>query len=435
MAAKASHPASTAIILRVEVSQTPQEHVVSRTSGRAAINTGVARGLNIAPGSEDDGWEVPRPVTLPDGSAVRLLKDGEALRRWYDAIKAARRSVFLETYIFADDETGRGFKDLLIEKARAGVRCYLIYDSFGSWDTPRQFFAEMQSAGVRVHEFHPIAPWRCNFSWRPFNRDHRKLIIVDSAFVGLGGFNIANEYGGSWVMHDQTLCDNLWRDCGIELEGPAISPFIESFRRTWLYIGRGGRVARAMLSHNLDGSDGSVGLLASVPSIASPMSRMIRKLLHHPRRSVDLTSAYFAPDDELIDLLCRAAGRGVRVRLMMPSLTDVHIMVTAARSFYDQLLAAGIEVYERQHVRLHAKTLLVDDEVSVLGSTNFDHRSIDYNCELAVVVRSPQFGVQMRDLFDHDIAFSQRIDPAVWRHRPVRDRLMQWAVNRSRTLL
>lgn len=401
----------------------------------AALHAGIARGLNICPGVDDDGWEVAEPVTLTDGTVVRLLKDGEGLRAWHEAIKAAKESIFLETYIFADDHTGRAFRDVLVEKARNGVRVYLIYDSFGSADTPHGFFRQMQRAGVNVREFHPMAPWRCNFSWRPFNRDHRKLVIIDGQAAGLGGLNIANEYGGSWITGQEPDYDNLWRDCGIGMEGPGVAALASSFIRTWLYVSRGGRFSRAMLSHNLDGKEGPVGILASAPSLDSQMSRLLGDLLRGARMSICLTSAYFAPGDDLVEALCRAARRNVRVRLMLPSRTDAKIMVVAARSFYEQLLAAGVEIHERQHVKLHAKTLVIDDEVSVLGSTNFDYRSIDHNCELAAVVRSREFAAQMLRLFEHDVHHSACINPKVWRHRPVLDRFTQWAVNRSRYLL
>jgi cardiolipin synthase A/B len=375
-------------------------------------------------------------VTLTDGTTVRLLKDGEALRAWYDAIAAARQSILLESYIFADDGTGRAFMNLLCRKAREGVRVYLIYDSFGSNDTPHGFFQQLRQAGGNVQEFHPLSPQRCNFSWRPFNRDHRKLIIIDGNAAGLGGLNIANEYGGSWVTdNDQAGCDDLWRDCGIGMEGPGVSALSAAFLRTWLYLTRGGRFARALLSDNLDGAQGPVGVLASVPSMGSVLSRFLAGLIRNARKSIDLTSAYFAPANDLVEELCAAARRGVLVRLMLPSRTDAHIMVTAARSFYAQLMAAGIHIYERQHVRLHAKTLVIDGAISLLGSTNFDYRSIDYNCELAVVVRSAEFGQQMVQLFEHDVEFSSCINPNVWRHRPTLDRVIQWAVNRSRYLL
>jgi cardiolipin synthase len=148
-----------------------------------------------------------------------------------------------------------------------------------------------------------------------------------------------------------------------------------------------------------------------------------------------MTMAYFAPPDDLVDLLCRASRRGVRVRLMLPGKCDVNLLVTAARSFYEKLLAAGIQIYERQHVILHSKTMVIDQSLSIMGSTNLDYRSIEYNCELAALIRSPEFGKQMVDLFDNDVRFASRITSTEWRHRPWFDRFGQWAVARARYLL
>src|SRR3954468_950235 len=137
---------------------------------------GASTGLNIEPGSDDDGWTVPDPVELADGSVVQLYKDGEALHAAYEAIKLAKHRICLEMYIFASDATGRAFADLLCEKARAGVLVYVIYDSFGSIATDRGMFEQMRKAGIKLREFHPFLPWEAKFSWRPLNRDHRKLL-------------------------------------------------------------------------------------------------------------------------------------------------------------------------------------------------------------------------------------------------------------------
>jgi cardiolipin synthase len=145
--------------------------------------------------------------------------------------------------------------------------------------------------------------------------------------------------------------------------------------------------------------------------------------------------AYFAPEEVLIDELCKAADRGVRVRLMLPGRGDIKLLVIAARSFYEKMMSHGIEIYERQNVILHAKTIVVDGTVSIIGSTNLDYRSIEYNCELSAVIRSPEFGAQIELLFENDVRFAKKIDPEIWHHRPHWDRFGQWVVSRARYLL
>lgn len=407
--------------------------------------TGMAPGINIAPGEDDDGWIVPPPAILADGSKVQLYKDGEALHAAFEGIKSARRRVCLQSYIFASDDTGRAFAELLAKKAREGVATYLIYDSFGSFKSDRRMFQEMRRAGVRIQVFHPIRPWECLYGWRPLNRDHRKLLVIDDDIAGLGGLNVGNEYAGSWVVKPPDSADfEAWRDNGMGIVGPSARPLLRAFARMWRYISTGGRIAKAELVENVRGFDrslepgewvvdpDSLGVIASVPSVHAGLPDFFDRVMSGARKCIELTMAYFAPSDDMIKSLCAAAKRGVRVRLMLPKKCDVWLLGLAAQSFYDTLMDAGIEIYERRHAILHAKSLVVDSELSILGSTNLDYRSIEYNCEISAIVRSKEFGDQMSRLFENDVGYAERIDPEKWRHRPLRDRFGQWATNRAR---
>ena len=396
---------------------------------------GTSSGVNIAPGSDDDGWKVPKPVVLSDGTRLQLYKDGEALHAAYEAIRGAKRRICLEVYIWGNDDTGRAFADLMCTKAQEGVRCYVIYDSFGSIGTDREIFRRMRKAGVNVQEFHPLRPWEPRYSWRPFNRDHRKLLIIDDQAAGLGGLNVGGEYAGSWVVRSKAAATDLWRDNAMGVVGPGARHFLAAFANTWNYVQRGGRIGRAELLHNCRFEEGELGIMASVPAARSRVTPLAHELIAGARESIELTMAYFAPPDSLIDELCDAARRGVRVRLMLPGKCDVKLLVVAARSFYDMLLRAGVEVYERQEVVLHAKTLVVDQERVALGSTNLDYRSIEYNLEISALVKHKHFGKQIHDLFEHDVCFARRISSKEWRRRPYLDRFGQWAVNRARYLL
>lgn len=433
---------------------------------------GTAPGINIAPGSDDDGWVVPDPVTLADGTRVQLYKDGEALRAAHTAILAARRRICLEVYIFADDDTGHAFAEALCRKARDGVHVYVIYDSFGSrgffGDEP-EMFKEMRRNGVRLQQFHPMRPWECQYSWRPANRDHRKLLVVDHEIAGLGGVNIGTEYGGSWVARAVKAvtktkagkavtkglvkigsthraraglesaigsygagCD-YWRDNAVGIRGPGAAAFQRAFNATWHYVTHGGPARRAEFQHGSESGD--LGILASVPSMNSPLRPRIGRFIRSARTSLLMTMAYFVPDDELVGELCKAARRGVRVRLMLPGRCDVPAVRLAARSFYQRLLGCGVEVYERQGAVLHAKTMVADGHTSVIGSTNLDSRSIEYNLEISAVIRSDAFGRQMHELFENDVRYARRITIAEWRRLPRWDRVAQWAVSRARYLM
>jgi cardiolipin synthase A/B len=401
---------------------------------------GTSTGVNTAPGSNDDGWIVPRPVRLSDGTYVQLYKDGEALHAAYDAIKRAQKRVCLEVYIFADDDTGNAFADLLCAKAQQGLKVFVIYDSVGSCGIEQlscpkpRLFEKMRRAGVRVAEFHPLRMWEGNYSWKPVQRDHRKLLLVDDDIAGMGGINVGREYAGSWVVSSGQVSEtDLWRDNAVGIVGPASRWLFECFARTWKYIHSGGRTRRAELIHPIDGDD--FGVLASVPSMNSPLVSLLRERLNSAKSSIEMTMAYFAPPDELVDVLCKRARGGVKVRLMLPGRGDVPILLTAARSFYERLLPCGVEIYERQHVILHAKTMCIDREYSILGSSNLDYRSIEYNLELSCMIRSKEFGLQMHDLFENDVRYARRITSKEWRRRPWSDRFVQWAVKRARYLL
>jgi cardiolipin synthase len=149
-----------------------------------------------------------------------------------------------------------------------------------------------------------------------------------------------------------------------------------------------------------------------------------------------MTMAYFAPSDELVDELVRAARRRVRVRLMLPNRCDVPILITAARSFYEDLMEAGVEIYERKYAILHAKTMVIDRRLSVIGSTNLDYRSIEYNLESSALIRSEEFGEQVHSLFENDVCYADRVRLKEYRRRrSLRDRLTQWAVKRARYIL
>jgi cardiolipin synthase len=279
-----------------------------------------------------------------------------------------------------------------------------------------------------------MRPWECSFSWRPVNRDHRKLLVIDGEIAGLGGLNIGRNYGASKLVPKKLRKCEYWRDNAIGVTGPGARMFMQSFRHTWSYVTRGGRIRRAQYIHDVR-RGGDLGVLAPAPTLNSPLRPFLSQMLRDVQKSLLLTMAYFAPDDPLIDGLCKAARRGVKVRLMLPGRCDVPIVRTCARSFYETLLSAGVQIHERQGVVLHAKTMVIDEETSIIGSTNLDYRSIEYNCELSAIVRSAAFGRQMCELFENDVGFAEQIKLAEWRRRPRWDRFVQWAVSRGRYAL
>ena len=212
---------TTTTLLHERTRENGREVFVGLRAAPAQVTAGTSAGVNVAPGSDDDGWIVPPPARLADGTLVQLYKDGEALHAAYRAIERATRRVWLEIYIFHSDETGRAFAELLARRAREGLEVRVIYDSLGSIDADRAMFDKMRRAGVESREFHPCLPWRCKDGrWRPFQRDHRKLLVVDDEIGILGGQNLGDEYGSSWVVGRSDR--EAWRDTAAGVRGASV---------------------------------------------------------------------------------------------------------------------------------------------------------------------------------------------------------------------
>jgi cardiolipin synthase A/B len=376
---------------------------------------------------------------LSIGNKVTLLEDGaETYAAMLAAIKAAKRQVHMETYIFDGDEVGRQFAGALAERARAGLDVRLIYDAVGSFRTPKEFFSDLASSGVKVLEFNPLAPGTVvNGGLDALNhRDHRKLTIVDGRVAFLGGINISAVYGStSAVIHKGRKDDDLppdkrpWRDMQTRIEGPVVADLERAFLEQWA----GQRKEKAA------GDD------ASLPQPATQGSHVVRILegspseqdvnamyvtlisaIENAEKEVRIMNPYFVPHESLRGALKHAAQRGVDVRLILPSRSDGRFAYHAGRSYYDELLQAGVRIFERNDRILHAKAAIVDGVWSTVGSTNLDWRSLLYNEEINVVVIGPEFAAQMNRVFDQDLAESGEITPQAWRERSFKERFKEF---------
>lgn len=368
---------------------------------------------------------------LVGGNRVMLLQDGPATyKAMLAAIGAAKRHINMEIYIIEDDEVGRRFADLLIQKKAAGVEVNLIYDSVGGINTPREFFDRLRDGGVRVLEFNPVNPLTAKKGWQINNRDHRKLLVVDGRTAFLGGINISGVYSSGSSVRSRPRADGKlpWRDTHMQIDGPVVADFQRQFMETWekqkgeamtaadyfpKLPARGGNFVRALASDADDeGSAIYTALLSAVNSADV---------------SVHITNAYFSPNEEFINALKDAAGRGVDVKLILPSHTDFWVVFHSGRSHYSDLLQAGVKIYERKGALLHSKTALIDDVWSCMGSANLDWRSFVHNNELNAVVVGDDFSRQMRAVFAGDLAASEEINPEQWERRSLDLRIREWA--------
>lgn len=370
------------------------------------------------------------PLVL--GNKVSLLQDGAATyAAMFGAIRQAKNHINLETYIIEDDATGHEFSDLLIQAQARGVQVNLIYDSVGAINTPRAFFERLSKAGIAVLEFNPINPLTAKGPWQINNRDHRKLLIVDGRSVILGGINISNVYtSGSAVLQriiKPPANGVAWRDTDLQIEGPVVAEFQKLFLQTWEKQHGPALAAKAYFPKLAQQGNDIVRAIGSTPD--DPYSLIYLTLISaigNAEKFVHLTNAYFVPDPQLLKALTDAAARGVQVQLILPSKSDSELVFHAGRAHYAGLLAAGVQIYERQGALLHAKTAVIDGVWSTVGSTNLDWRSFLDNDEVNAVVLGRDFAAQMQAMHQQDLDASQRITPQAWAHRPLKFKLKEW---------
>ncbi|MDO9438312.1 phosphatidylserine/phosphatidylglycerophosphate/cardiolipin synthase family protein [Hydrogenophaga sp.] len=375
---------------------------------------------------------VGTPLTA--GNKAVLLEDGPATyRAMLAAIETAKDHIHLETYILDDDDIGQQFANALIAKQQQGVQVLLIHDSVGTLRTPDEFFKRLKDAGVKELEFNPINPAQARTTWELNERDHRKLLIVDGRIAFLGGINISGVYSsGSFASGsssgpsaDKSAGKNgkeadgtPWRDTHIQLQGPVVAEFQKLFLDTW-QTQKGEPYAERNFYPQPErvGRDVVRAIGSSPQDTYSQIYATLLSAIGSAESTIYLTNAYFAPDPQLLTALQDAAGRGVDVKLILPSKTDSWLIFHAGRNYYTQLLKAGVKIYERQGVILHTKTGSIDGVWSTVGSTNLDWRSFLHNYEINAVVLGQEFGEQLHKLFEADLAASKQITLEEWRRR------------------
>lgn len=372
-------------------------------------------------------------VPLIAGNRVTLLFDGPAtMREMMAAARAATSSINLETYIFDQDKIGIEFADVLIEKQRQGVQVNIMVDAVGAIATPAEFFERMRQAGIRVVIFNPVNPAKAKGNWDLNNRNHRKLMVVDGKVAFTGGINISSTYANSSLFRSHQRKETAdgskvgWRDTHVKIEGPAVAALQYSFVRLWVDQ-EGGDLPKADYFPPLSAAgDKLVRVLAGNPEGDSDIYKALVVAISEAKKSIHITSAYFVPDQQIVDALCAAAQRGVDVRLVLPGVSDHSLIRYAGQGFYDQLLKAGVKIFELQVAVLHAKTAVIDGAWSTIGSANIDRRSFLHNYELNVVVMDPAFGRDMESAFNEDLRDSKEVTLEQWKHRPWMDRVREW---------
>ena len=373
-----------------------------------------------APTLDDSALELARLGQATTGLApstatdVRLLVDGGAKYAALLAdVAAARSSVHLEYYIYLPDRIGTALRDALVERARAGVQVRLLLDAVGSGKTSRRFLQPLLDAGGEVAWFHPM---RLRWFWqRPWLnlRTHRKIVVIDDAIAYTGGINITDE-------EDERLRKDAYRDLHLRLTGEVVRALQLVFVEDWAYAtGTPPRLPPAPACE--PGAIPAQTLVSGPDSSWEAIHRLHVGAIHAARRRVWLVTPYFVPGEAAMMALTSAALGGLDVRLLVPKLSDSRIVTWAARSYFDELLAAGVKVYEYGPRLLHSKALLVDDDLALIGSANFDHRSFRLNFEVSMLFRDAGIAGELARLVEGEFAFAPRVhrDRArpLWRAR------------------
>ncbi len=375
-------------------------------------------------------------VPLIAGNRVSLLFDGPAtMREMMDAARNATSNINLESYIFDEDEIGTQFADVLIQKQHDGVQVNVMVDAVGVLAVKPAFFDRMRAAGIRVVIFNPVNPAKAKGKWEVNNRDHRKLMIVDGRTAFTGGINISSTYANSSLFRSKYKKAKVdgdkvgWRDTHVKIEGPAVAALQYSFVNLWLEQA-GSELTKADYFPPLAPvGDKILRVLATNPDGDFEIYKSLMVAIAESKKSVHITSAYFVPDQQIVDALVAAAKRGVDVKLVLPGVSDHGMIRYAGQAFYDQLLAGGVKIFELQIAVLHAKTAVIDGAWSTIGSSNIDRRSFIHNYELNVVVVDPAFGGAMESAFNEDLRDSKEVTLEGWRHRPWGDRIREWAAS------
>ncbi len=350
---------------------------------------------------------------LTTDNRVRILKNGsEKFPAIFDAIRKAKKHIHIEYYIIDNDELGNKFRELLIEKAKEGIEVRLIYDDVGSWSLSKKYLKSMKNAGVHVDCFMRIRfP---HFTSKANYRNHRKIIVIDGTIAFVGGINIADRY-----LHGTKKLGE-WRDTHVMLEGGAATMLQVQFMADWYFVSKevlGIKKYFTPLSNSTSGK--AVQILSGGPdSDWATINQFYFSAITSAKKHIYITTPYLIPTNELTNALKIAALSLIDVRILLPQNGDSVMPKWSTYSYIDELLEAGVKIYFYSKGFVHAKLIMVDGELSSIGTANFDFRSLETNFEVNAVIYDTEVTQQLELQFKEDLANSKHVTEPLWRRRP-----------------
>lgn len=362
--------------------------------------------------------ESSNQAPLLPGTEIKIYTAGE--EKFSDLladILSAKHHIHIQYYIFCDDEIGTKIKNALIAKAKEGVKVRVLYDDVGSWEVKNAFYQEMQNEGVEVYSFlkvvFPVLTSKVNY------RNHRKIVVVDGAIGYMGGMNIADRYiaGTEW---------GEWRDTHFRFKGKGVHGLQSVFLVDWYVVTK----------HLIDTpvyypkpqlfNNNLMQVVTSGPvGIWRTLLQATIYAVSNAKKYIYIQTPYFLPTEGLNQALQTAGLAGVDVRLMLPNKSDTHLVNMASHSFIDEMEKSGVKVYLYKPGFLHAKLIVIDDDLTVIGSANMDFRSFEHNFEVNAFVYDQEFALKMKDVFFEDMKESDLLIPSVWLKRPLKQRLTE----------
>lgn len=363
-----------------------------------------------------------------DSNRIEVFTMGtDMLQALLTDLQAAQKHIHLEFYIFEDDAVGRRVRDILMEKAKEGVEVRVIYDDVGCWRVPHRFFEEMREAGVEVRSFlkvrFPLFTSSVNY------RNHRKIVVIDGRIGYVGGMNLAERYldGGVW---------EAWRDTHLLIEGKAVHGLQTAFLLDWYFVDRTLLTSSSYFPRIVSKGISLVQIVTSDP--VGPWKEIMQGMvmaISCARKYIYIQTPYFLPTESVLMALCTAAVSGVDVRLMLPKRADNWLTNQATHSYLSDVLEAGVKVYLYEKGFLHSKLLLIDDNLSSVGSVNIDFRSFEHNFEVSAFVYDGKVAEKMRKTFVKDQRNCSQLFQKVWKKRPLYKKMVEGIVRLFSPLL
>jgi cardiolipin synthase len=351
---------------------------------------------------------------LTGNNEVKLLLNGEnKFPEVIQALKNAKHHIHMEYYIFEDDNIGNQIKEILIQKVAEGVKVRFIYDDFGSRSIRKTLVPLLNEEGVEAYPFYKI--FFIALSNRTNYRDHRKIIVIDGCTGFVGGINVSDRY-----INGTDKKQLFWRDTHVMINGPGVYYLQYLFICDWNFCAG----KKLPIENEFFCSDKSkhgkaiVQIAASGPDSDTPTIMFsLMEAIGMAREEVLITSPYFIPGDSILNSICVAAMSGVKVKLLVPNVSDSALVNAAARSYYSEILDAGAEIYLYKKGFVHAKTMVADGQLAIIGTANMDHRSFELNFEVNSMIYDTKVAQQLRDAFYEDIKDAAKIDAKAWGKR------------------